>query len=182
MAVLRTIRRCLNVNCRHGASAHKWRTYQYLPYKAECEHCGCERYQDPMIDEAAIARAETEQRVRNRAQVVPHPLPLKNFISDDMRRDYWREKQRESRARKRLGIDRSATTMTPKPPTPSQCRNCGSQQYDASEQCWHCEDAHRELLMRLDRNGDRAVAWWVVMSWALHGRVGRGLERRWWIG
>jgi hypothetical protein len=75
-----------------------------------------------------------------------------------------------------------ATTTSPQPEYESHhCANCGSQKFDASESCWHCVTAHRELLERLERGGDSAVGWEVVAGWAMLG-VEREPGRRWRVG
>lgn len=75
----------------------------------------------------------------------------------------------------------SPTQPPPRFPEPVHCGNCGSQRYDPTDDCWHCRDAHRELLMRLDRGGDRAQSWIVTMSQAMHG-VREKPKARWRIG
>lgn len=102
-----TARPCLNRNCQHGASAHKWRYYQYLPYKAECEHCDCARYQDPLVTNTERRDGNFYPRPRNRALSVPFPLPTRKrekWASPEHRRDYWRQKQRESRERRKIEL------------------------------------------------------------------------------
>lgn len=53
------------MDCRHGASAHKWRHYKGAQYKAECEHCDCRRYEDPIITNAERTRGDLDFRIHN---------------------------------------------------------------------------------------------------------------------
>lgn len=51
-AIRTTLRPCLQPNCGHGASAHKYRQVDYRPCRAECEYCDCDGYLDPVMTDA----------------------------------------------------------------------------------------------------------------------------------
>lgn len=98
-----TERLCRKPNCQHGASAHKMRTYQYIPYRAECEFCQCKRYDDPLVTLAEIASGENSDSIKRSILDVPFPVPARAVARDvAQRRAYWRQKQRESRERRGL--------------------------------------------------------------------------------
>lgn len=102
-----TLRPCIVLTCQHGASAHKVRQWDYVPYRAECEHCDCRRYKDPYVT-AAATYDDGGNRIKAVAilgnDAVPDPLPLRRYKFKDAvsRRDYWRRKQQECRDRRRI--------------------------------------------------------------------------------
>lgn len=103
---LTTIRRCLEPDCRHGASAHKLRQVDYALCRAECEHCACTGYLDPGVTEA--------NRYGDDGKPIPAEvhLPVSRSVirrvrfekSKEERRSYWRQKQRESRERRKKEV------------------------------------------------------------------------------
>lgn len=106
-----TERPCLVLECGHGASAHKVRWFNYAPYRAECEMCNCAKYVDPAITQAAhyndhgerVQGSDGLRRMNSPAMTMTtKPIrcrPVKNIVEQ---RAYWRQKQRESRERRRL--------------------------------------------------------------------------------
>lgn len=105
-----TLRACLRAGCGHGASAHKNRQGNYVLYRAECEHCDCDEYIDPIVsaanhydDEGRVLSAEELRTLKAPRQFIPE-IHGKEFrvVTVEERRAYWRQKQQESRMRRRL--------------------------------------------------------------------------------
>jgi hypothetical protein len=65
----------------------------------------------------------------------------------------------------------------------TQCHSCGYVTLEDAPACWHCEDAHQQLLERLTDGDDGALTWPELAAWVQSDVAPRvQVVRAWRIG